>query len=154
METQNSNPQSEVRKMKPIVKILIVFVIIAVVVAATVIFISVFIQKEKIAGTYYEVKKLGGAYYFVGPQEKMELTKDGQYIESGLVGEYTYSNGKIVITAQVLGMTMRIQGPLENGVLTLTQSSLIGEGETTYIYVKLDTPPEKDQPCDQIPSEK
>ena len=154
METQNSNPQSEVRKMKPIVKLLIVFVIIAVVVAATVIFISVSIQKEKIAGTYYLVSKkaFDDGYYFYGPQHKLELTKDGKYIdEDGLVGTYTCRNGKITITESALGMTMRMYGTLEKGVLTYTNTFM---GEYTYIYVKLDTPPENGQLLDKLPTEK
>ena len=152
METQDVYMPPEIKKMSPFVKRIIYFAIVGLIVLIAIILISVSIQKNNIAGTYYMVRKrAAGGYYFPEAQYCVELTKDGKFIdEYGITGTYKYSNGKIVISLRVLGMSVRRVGTLEKGVLTYTDNFA---DNATYTYVKLDSPPENVQLLDKLPTE-
>lgn len=135
-------------KKKKIISLIVAIVVIAV---AAVVVYSVMTRNNKYAGKYYEIVDSfnKGEWRYTG--NYVELSKNGDYVEEGLLSSYTCkSGGKITVTQSVFGATVRINGTIKKGVLTLNGSWW--DSSSVHYYVRLDSPPENYGPFDEIPN--
>ena len=139
---QNGAYTHAIKANKPKNK-LIVIIIAVLLIAVVGIFVFVpMVERSKVIGKYYMYtpNSKGEVRYYSGEDYYIELMAGGKCLYEGISGKYTYKSGKLTMTISAFGIAMNYTGTIEDGVITLKETSLFGPSTTRY-YKKADAFP-------------